>query len=44
MLGPPAASREFIVNTPCGPLTEGDRRYRVTDDLSRVLIREHEDG
>jgi hypothetical protein len=41
-LGPPADSREFIVNTPCGPLAEGDRRYRVTDDLSRVLIREHE--
>lgn len=43
-LGPPADSREFIVNTPCGPITEGERRYRVTDDLSRVLMREHEDA
>ena len=38
------APRELIVNTPCGPLTEGARRYQVTDDLSRVVIREHEDA
>lgn len=43
-LGRQRVSREFIVYTPCGPLTEGARRFRVTDELSRVLIREHEDA
>jgi hypothetical protein len=36
--------REFVISTPCGPLTEGARRYRVSEDLSRALIREHDEA
>ncbi len=44
VVGRSAASREFMVSTPCGPLTEGTRRYLVTDYLSRVLSHEHEEA
>ena len=44
VLGGSGAARELVVNTPCGPLTEGARRYRVTDELTRILIREHDEA
>lgn len=42
VIGEPDASRELVVTLPCGPLTEGTRRYQVADDLGRAVIHEHE--